>query len=54
MTLTFEHLFATDGIVTVKCAISKAALTLEVDPLGGLDAMIITYRRERQSRLSKR
>ena len=62
MTLTFKpdrvlydpqerllRLFATDGEVPVRCAISKAALTaLEDDALGGPHAMIITYRRNRE------
>jgi hypothetical protein len=62
MTLTFEsdrvlydpqervlRLFATDGATLVRCAVSKAALTaLEDDALGGPDAMIVTYRRNRE------
>jgi len=62
MTLTFEpdrcqydpqerllRLFATDGVALVRCGISKAALVaLEDDALGGPDAMIITYRRNRE------
>src|SRR5437764_867942 len=61
MTLTFEpqvlydpqdrmlRLFATDGATLVRCAVSKAALTaLEDDALAGPDAMIITYRRNRE------
>ncbi len=43
------HLFATDGEMLVRCAVSKAALTaLEDDALAGPDAMIITYRRNRE------
>ena len=42
------RLFATDGGLLVRCAVSKAALTaLEDDALGSLDAMILTYRRNR-------
>jgi len=43
------RLFATDGVMLVRCAISKAALTaLEDDALAGPDAMIITYRRNKE------
>ena len=43
------RLFATDGKMLVRCAISKAALTaLEDDALGGPDAMITTYRRNKE------
>ena len=59
MALTFEpervvydpseglmRFFAADGAVIVGCAISKAALAaLEDDALGGVHAMVITYRR---------
>ena len=62
MTLTFEpdrvlydpqervlRLFATAGVMLVRCAVSKAALTaLEDDALAGPHAMIITYRRNRE------
>jgi hypothetical protein len=42
------RLFATDDLVLVKCAISKAALAaLEDDALAGPDAMVETYRRNR-------
>ena len=43
------RLFATDGLMLVKCAISKAALAaLEDDALGSQEAMISTYRRNRE------
>jgi len=43
------RLFARDGVMLVRCAVSKAALTaLEDDALGGLDGMISTYRRHRK------
>ena len=43
------RLFATDGLMLVRCAISKAALAaLEDDALGSQDAMISTYRRNRE------
>jgi hypothetical protein len=42
------RIFATDGPVFVRCAISKAALVeLEDDALAGPHAMAITYRRNR-------
>jgi len=42
------RLFATDGLMLVKCAISKAALAaLEDDALAGPHAMAATYRRNR-------
>ena len=42
------RLFATDGLMLVKCAISEAALAaLEDDALTGPDAMAETYRRNR-------
>ena len=42
------RVFATDGGVAVRCAISKAALIeLEDDALAGPHAMAITYRRNR-------
>ena len=40
------HLFATDGLMLVRCAVSKAALAaLEDDALAGPEAMAETYRR---------
>jgi hypothetical protein len=62
MALTFEpermvydpseglmRFFAADGAAIVGCAISKAALAaLEDDALGGVHAMVITYRRHRE------
>jgi hypothetical protein len=43
------RLFATDGVILVRCAVSKAALTaLEDDALAGPHAMVITYRRNRE------
>jgi hypothetical protein len=40
------RLFATDGLILIQCAISKAALAaLEDDALAGPDAMAATYRR---------
>jgi hypothetical protein len=43
------RLFATDGLRLVRCAISEAALTaLEDDALEGPDAVITTYRRNRE------
>ena len=43
------RLFATDGLVLVKCAISKAArAALEDDALAGPHAMEATYRRNRE------
>jgi hypothetical protein len=42
------RLFATDGLMLVKCAISKAALAaLEDDALAGPHAMAATYQRNR-------
>ena len=43
------RLFATDGALLVRCAVSKAALAaLEDDALGSLDLLIATYRRNRK------
>ena len=43
------RLFATDGVVLVRCAVSKAALAeLEDDALAGPEAMISTYGRNRE------
>ena len=43
------RLFATDGVLLVRCAVSKAALAaLEDDALGSLDLLIATYRRNRK------
>ena len=40
------RLFATDGLMLVRCAVSKAALAaLEDDALAGPEAMVETYRR---------
>src|SRR4029077_16895181 len=40
------RLFATDGLMLVRCAVSKAALAaLEDDALAGPEAMAETYRR---------
>jgi hypothetical protein len=42
------RVFATDGGIAVRCAVSKAALAeLEDDALAGPHAMAITYRRNR-------
>jgi hypothetical protein len=43
------RMFARDGYVLVKCAVSKAALVaLEDDALAGPHAMILTYRRNKE------
>jgi hypothetical protein len=43
------RVFATDGVLLVRCAVSKAALAaLEDDALGGLASLISTYRRNRK------
>jgi hypothetical protein len=44
------RLFATDGVLLVRCAVSKAAFAaLEDDALGSLDLLIATtYRRNRK------
>jgi len=43
------RLFATDGVLLVKCAVSKAALAaLEDDALCGVASLIATYRRNRK------
>jgi hypothetical protein len=43
------RMFARDGCVLVRCAVSKAALVaLEDDALAGPHAMILTYRRNKE------
>jgi hypothetical protein len=43
------RLFATDGVILIRCAVSKAALAaLEDDALAGPEAMILTYRRHKE------
>jgi hypothetical protein len=42
------RIFATDGLMLARCAVSKAALiALEDDAQAGVDAMLTTYRRNR-------
>jgi hypothetical protein len=42
------RLFATDGVMLVRCAVSKAALAaLEDDALCGVASMVDTYRRNK-------